>query len=224
MRRANEAGRAREVHHARGQRERSSSMRATSVQRSDESMLVPMWPSIRPGREESNLRDEGPRRRQERGLRPASAHRVGGMATELTTGPTSSLDSMGKATRPGTCYSVCRMLRALSFAGPFVALVLACASPTLPLPPPAVPDLSLGSDADHVKLSAPCNSADPNAVIVIVNTNTGVPDDQAVSGAIVTACGGWDSNVYAHAGDVLDITQEVGTDRSQPLVFQVTGP
>ena len=106
---------------------------------------------------------------------------------------------------------------------PFVALLVACASPTLPLPPPAVPDLGAGTDADHVKLSAPCSGGEPDAVIVIVNTNTAVPDDQAVSGALVDACGAWDSNVYAHTGDVLDITQEIGTDRSQPLVFQVTG-
>ncbi|MGH7297969.1 MAG: hypothetical protein ACRELB_23715 [Polyangiaceae bacterium] len=122
------------------------------------------------------------------------------------------------------------MVRGLLSAGRLVAwlallvplaLASACASPTLPLPPPETPDLAPGVDTDHVTLSGACNSADPNAVIVIVNTNPGVPDDKAVSGAIVGACGSWDASVYAHNGDVLDITEEIGTTRSQPLTFQV---
>jgi hypothetical protein len=76
-------------------------------------------------------------------------------------------------------------------------------------------------DLDHVKLSAPCGGADPNAVIVIVNTASSVPGDQAVSGAIVQSCGSWDASVYAHGGDLLEITQEIGTERSQPLEYQV---
>lgn len=119
------------------------------------------------------------------------------------------------------CYAVCGMIRGATFVGCFVALVAGCASPTLPLPPPMEPDVSAGTDADHVKLSGQCGSAEPAAIIVIVNTDTSVPDDEAVSGAIVDSCGAWDANVYAHAGDYLDITQEIGDTRSQPLVFAV---
>jgi hypothetical protein len=113
------------------------------------------------------------------------------------------------------------MLRGLLSAGLVVALLGACASPTLPLPPPATPVISPGTDTDHVTLSGQCNDAEPNSVIVIVNTNPAVPGDEAVSGAVVSACGSWDASVYAHKGDVVDITDEVGTTRSQPLVLQI---
>lgn len=102
-----------------------------------------------------------------------------------------------------------------------LAVLGACASPTLPLPPPMEPTQGPGADADHIRLSVQCGGADPNALIVIVNPNTTVPGDQAVTGALVSACGSWDATVYAHASDFLDITQEIGTERSQPLVLQV---
>lgn len=114
-----------------------------------------------------------------------------------------------------------RGLLSIAPVGSLVALLVACASPTLPLPPPETPEVSSGVDTDHVSLSAPCNGAEPGAVIVIVNTNTAVPDDEAVGGAIVGSCGSWDASMYAHAGDVLEITQEVGTTRSQPLELQI---
>jgi hypothetical protein len=97
----------------------------------------------------------------------------------------------------------------------------ACLSPTLPLPPPEEPSIGPGTDADHVKLAVPCGGAVPGAIIVIFNSNTTVPPDQAVSGSLVTNCGAWDANVYAHMGDFLTITQEIGTERSQPAVIQV---
>ncbi|MGD0528457.1 MAG: hypothetical protein ABSE49_25195 [Polyangiaceae bacterium] len=113
------------------------------------------------------------------------------------------------------------MVRRVLAIGMVAALGFACASPTLPLPPPMDPTVGPGPDADHVKLSVPCGGADPAALIVIVNPSSTVPDDQAVTGAIVTSCGSWDATPYAHSGDYLDITQEIGTERSQPLVFQV---
>jgi hypothetical protein len=114
------------------------------------------------------------------------------------------------------------MLRRLLAVGPFLVLAFACASPTLPLPPPEEPTIGAGVDADHVKLVVGCGGAEPGALIVIVNTNNSVPGDEAVSGAVVDPCGGWDATAYAHAGDYLDITQEIGTQVSQPLVVQIT--
>ncbi len=99
-----------------------------------------------------------------------------------------------------------------------------CASPTLPLPPPATPAIALGPDADHVKLSGTCGGAQANSLIVIVNTNPTVPPDEAVGGTIADACGAWDATVYAHAGDYLELTQEIGTTRSTPLDVQVILP
>lgn len=113
------------------------------------------------------------------------------------------------------------MLRRLLAVGPVVALALACASPTLPLPPPEAPTVGSGIDADHVKLSAPCGGTEASALIVIVNTNGSVPNDEAVSGSRADGCGAWDAMVYAHAGDYLTITQEFGTTRSQPTTIQV---
>jgi hypothetical protein len=112
----------------------------------------------------------------------------------------------------------------LTVVAPLAAAVVAlaaCASPTLPLPPPEEPTIGGGVDADHVKLTVPCGGADPGAIIVIVNSNTTVPPDQAVSGSLVNDCGAWDASVYAHAGDFLTITQEIGTERSQPAVVEV---
>jgi hypothetical protein len=103
----------------------------------------------------------------------------------------------------------------------FSAGVLACVSPTLPLPPPEAPTLTPGSDADHIKLVSPCGGAEANAIIIVVNTNTAVPGDMAVSGAIANACGAWDTIVFAHSHDVLDITQEFGTQRSPPTTILV---
>jgi hypothetical protein len=93
------------------------------------------------------------------------------------------------------------------------ALVLACTSPTLPLPPPAVPIISSGLEPDTFKLSS-IAGAEPNALIVIVNRNEELPSNKRVSGTLADAHGSWDVIVVAKIGDVLDISQESGTTRS----------
>jgi hypothetical protein len=167
-------------------------------------------------------------------------HPVRKGATELTVlgaGRAAHAGNLARPDRNGTCYRVCTMVRGLLAVlrrGPvhrarlaclaclaWLACLLACASPTLPLPPPEDPTISAGADADHVRLGVPCGGADPGAIIVIVNTNSTVPPDQAVSGSLVTGCGAWDATVYAHSGDFLTITQEIGTERSQPAVVEV---
>ncbi len=99
--------------------------------------------------------------------------------------------------------------------------VAGCESPTLPLPPPATPTQSAGTDADHVRLSTTCGGAEPNSVIVIVNSSPAVPPDEAVGGSIANGCGAWEANVFAHTGDYLEITQEYGTTKSTPLDVRV---
>lgn len=90
-----------------------------------------------------------------------------------------------------------------------LGLVLACASPTLPLPPPQAPD-QLMTDADHVLLTSGCGGVEPNAFVMVVNTS--LPANGEPLGVVLdaTACGSWAAKVYAHPMDVLDITQQLG--------------
>lgn len=122
---------------------------------------------------------------------------------------------------PGTCYTVCNMVRRVLAVAPLgaLALVLACASPTLPLPPPELPSVGMGSDANHVLLSAPCGGAEGDALIIV--QNNAAPADQTIGGGTATDCGSWQAEVYAHKGDYLTITQEVGSQVSQPATLQV---
>jgi hypothetical protein len=89
---------------------------------------------------------------------------------------------------------------------------LSCTSPTLPLPPPTAPTITTGSQPDTVKLEG--TSAEPNAVIIIVNRNPDLPRDKRVSGTIADEVGTWEAEVVAKAGDALDITQDNGHVRS----------
>jgi hypothetical protein len=97
---------------------------------------------------------------------------------------------------------------------------LACASPTLPLPPPVTPAV-IAVDADHVRLVGLCESVESDAIVIVLNTNPAVPRDQAVSGSLASPCGGWDVLAYAHSGDYLNVTQEVGTTSSPPTIVRV---
>ncbi|MDP9034252.1 MAG: hypothetical protein M3O50_05560 [Myxococcota bacterium] len=110
-----------------------------------------------------------------------------------------------------TCGRLGAPLRRVFFGGVLVAAALACASPTLPLPPPSIPSVSRSTDADHVVLASACGGAEPNAIVVIQNTRPTVPGNLAVSGARATGCGSWDAIVYAHTGDYLELWQEFGT-------------
>jgi hypothetical protein len=94
-----------------------------------------------------------------------------------------------------------------------------CTSPTLPLPPPLAPSISAGPDADHVMLTAECNPPEADSVIVIINDTPGVPLDRAVGGALTSACGAWDAVVYAHSGDILNITYEIDGLTSLPTTI-----
>jgi hypothetical protein len=144
--------------------------------------------------------------------------------TKLTSAPAippSLLAFYGCVSRLELCYEVYAMLRRLLAVGLPAALVSGCASPTLPLPPQEVPTIAPASDSDHVKLVAGCGGADANAIIVVVNENLSVPADQAVSGARADGCGAWDAIVYAHSGDVLQITQDFASSKSPPTVIRV---
>ena len=71
--------------------------------------------------------------------------------------------------------------------------------------------MAAGPDADHIALSAPCGGAEESAIIVVYNTNPAVANDQAITGTIADTCGSWTvPSVYAHNGDILNITQQFG--------------
>ena len=94
-----------------------------------------------------------------------------------------------------------------------VSLGVACTSPTLPLPPPAQPTVSIGSEPNTFHLKSE-KGAMPNALIVVVNRNETLPRTQRVTGTIADDQGSWDLEVFATTGDVVDISQEDGTTRS----------
>jgi hypothetical protein len=48
-----------------------------------------------------------------------------------------------------------------------------------------------------------------------------VPGDKAVSGSIASSCGQWEASVYAHSGDLLQLTQLSGSETSPETLFQV---
>lgn len=100
------------------------------------------------------------------------------------------------------------------------AVALACTSPTLPLPPPALPTISAGTEPNTYRLSS-VEGALPNALIVVVNRNEALPRDKRVDGTIADDRGSWEVTIFATPGDVLDIAQETGTTRSSSTQLTV---
>ena len=93
------------------------------------------------------------------------------------------------------------------------AMLCACTSPTLPLPPPAEPSILASVTPGLVTLTS-TTGAQPNAIIVVFNTNPAVSRDDRVSATQADERGSWKVDVVASSGDRLDITQEIDTDRS----------
>jgi hypothetical protein len=100
-------------------------------------------------------------------------------------------------------------------------VAVACESPTLPLPPPATPEMYAGVDADHIDLVSGCGGAEDDAYVETINLNPTVPSGQDVGGARALDCGSWSTSVYAHVGDVLSITQQFANQVSTQLLVQV---
>jgi hypothetical protein len=120
------------------------------------------------------------------------------------------------------------MLRRLT-AVLLVGQGVACASPTLPLPPPSgMATQTAGVDADHVMLSEICDSVPGSSYVQIVNT--GHPGGPAIpnidTGVIVfsSPCGAFSASVYGHAYDKLEITYEVGFEVSLPQSVTIGQP
>lgn len=97
-----------------------------------------------------------------------------------------------------------------------VALAVGCTSPTLPLPPPALPTVSAGTEPNTFHLKSD-KGALPNALIVSVNRNESLLRTQRVAGTLADAEGSWQLDVTGNAGDVVDLSQEDGTTRSPTI-------
>ncbi|MEO7113483.1 MAG: hypothetical protein ABI183_23795 [Polyangiaceae bacterium] len=110
-----------------------------------------------------------------------------------------------------------RFVRKLAWLA--IAFAVACASPTLPLPPPSIPSISQ-TDATHVTLSSD-RGVEANAIVVIYNRNPAVSLQERVTGVQADAEGTWTQTVFASNGDIVDITQEFGTTQSPPTTIQI---
>ena len=104
-----------------------------------------------------------------------------------------------------------RRLLAIAVLG----LLTSCASPTLPLPPPEPPTVTESATPGMVHLSS-VRGAESSAIIVIINRNPTLPLDKRVSGSQADDNGTWDADVVAARGDILEITQEFGSETSSP--------
>jgi hypothetical protein len=120
---------------------------------------------------------------------------------------------MASLPRPGRILAA----RALAVAA---VLLLGCVSPTLPLPPPALPTVSAGPTPGTVRLTS-INGANPKTIILIVNRNESLPGDQRVDGTLSDENGSWDATVVAKANETLDIYQESGSLRSPPATVTI---
>jgi hypothetical protein len=111
-----------------------------------------------------------------------------------------------------------RWLRAarLSVAAIVVSLGLAsvaCTSPTLPLPPPAQPTVSVGSEPNTFRLKSE-KGALPNALVIVVNRNESLSRGERVDGTIADPQGSWELVIAGHVGDLVDISQQDGATQS----------
>jgi hypothetical protein len=97
-----------------------------------------------------------------------------------------------------------------------IALVIGCTSPTLPLPPPALPSISIGTEPNTFRLSSE-HGALPNALIVTVNRNDALARDLRVEGTIADEQGSWELLVHGSAGDIVDVSQQSGSSQSSPV-------
>ena len=96
------------------------------------------------------------------------------------------------------------------------AILVACTSPTLPLPPPALPTISTGETAQTYHLKSEHGSI-ANALVIAVNRDTTMKAEDRVTGTIADADGTWEMDVLGKPGDVLDVSQESGSNRSPTI-------
>lgn len=121
----------------------------------------------------------------------------------------------------GACYDVAmgrRWLRRVLVLAAFSAAVAlaACTSPTLPLPPPALPTIATDVEPETYTLRSE-KGAIANALIVGVNRNSTFAAEDRVNGTIADAEGTWQMKVRGKPQDIIDLTQDNGTGTSPSI-------
>jgi hypothetical protein len=111
------------------------------------------------------------------------------------------------------------MVRRVFAVVSLVVAGVACASPTLPLPPPAVPTIDPGPMAGQVHLSSPCGGAETGATVLVIDNNETAAKRDAVT--VADNCGAWSLDAYANKGDYLQVQQIVGSEISSSVSVPV---
>lgn len=110
---------------------------------------------------------------------------------------------------------VAALARVVAAAGLF-----ACTTPTLPLPPPALPTVSVGETPNTFVLRSD-KGALPNALIIVVSRNEALPRSDRVAGTLADGEGSWQLVVHGFANDLVDVSQESDTTRSPSTTVQL---
>jgi hypothetical protein len=100
-----------------------------------------------------------------------------------------------------------------------VTTSLACAAPTLPLPPPAAPQVtSLGQNQYLLRAE---RGAEPHAIVLIYNKDPEVPLSERVYASEANAEGTWEKTITAKPGSFVDIWQDTGNASSPQISIQL---
>jgi hypothetical protein len=95
-----------------------------------------------------------------------------------------------------------------------------CTTPTLPLPPPALPTVSVG-DAPNTFTLRSDKGALPNALIIAVNRNETLSRQDRVAGTFADGEGSWQLVIHGVANDIVDVSQESEATHSPSTSVQL---
>lgn len=96
-----------------------------------------------------------------------------------------------------------------------------CVSPTLPLPPPETPVITIGSAPGTYVLAGSKGAALPDAFLIAINENPSLERSKRVSGTQAEADGAWRMQIFASPGDLIDLSQERSDQRSPSLSIRI---
>ena len=99
-------------------------------------------------------------------------------------------------------------------------VLLGCASPTLPLPPPAIPSVVV-LEGGKVQMRS-VRGVEPNALVVLTNDRAGLTNAERAEAVFADDQGSWEETILASPGDVVEIVQEFGTSMSPPTTVQIS--